>query len=950
VRGEIADVPMRGSSLRVKINIAIFLAFVAAAAAFAGILAYYMESRQAAAQNRTRALLGALAVHRLESLGPLLDKPRELDKVRDILNRLVLVEGVTEASLFSADGLLVAGAGAHPAAPHLDGGELATQRVFTVSAAEDGRMAASLVEPIVAGGHVLGYLRLRYSLREINALNRHTWSIFVLAVTGAYLLLATLLNLMLHRFVLSPVEALRRGIEAVEAGQLGQVLPVVSHDAVGQLAMAFNAMSARLKETSESLARSRDKIEEDGRLLARRVEERTEELARANARLTGEVAARGEAEARLGRSLALYRAILESKTEGVLCINTTPPRDVLAVNNRFLEIWGLPEDWIKHDRYARLDMVMDKLADPEASRAAYAALMDDPERQDVTVLALRDGRYLERRSAPIMEAGQAIGRVFSYVDVTEERRRQARTERDRDRAEDASKAKGAFLAVMSHEIRTPLNVVIGLTEELLAGPASREQRDHLRTIQESAGHLLAVVSDVLDFSKIEAGKLILERGDVDVRAIVQSLAVVFAHEAELKGLQFAASVDEAVPGHLRGDAGRLRQVLVNLVGNAVKFTERGSVAVAVGLAAPGGRPDGRVWLVIRVSDTGLGIDAAQQARLFKDFEQGPGHIARRFGGTGLGLAITKGIVSRMGGDIEVVSQPGQGSVFTVRVGLDQIGEEEAASLAATAEAEAETPFCLRILLVEDNALNAAVTRLHMGRMGHTLLVASSAREAYDILSRERFDAVLMDIEMPEIDGITAARTIRAGGPPGAPVLDPGLPIIAVTAHALEDMRQECLEAGMTGFVSKPINFKLLRQVLEDAARGQVPAGPGVCPPPVQADKTTFDPDAAREAMGINWDQYLELSQVSFDEGERRLAEAETAMDAGDTGRAAIAAHTLKGAAATLGAYACRDLAGRLDKALRAGDLAVAGEVRAALRPAWATFAQVFAAWRPPQEG
>ncbi len=941
---------MRATSLRVKINIAILVAFLAAAVAFGAILSFYMDSRQAAAQNRTRALLGALAAHRLDTLGPLLDRPQEQARVQDTLHRLVRVDGVTEASLFGADGRLLAQAGPGRAAP-LAGEDsqpgMPERRVFTVSAGEDGKLSASLVEPVSDDGGIRGYLRLRYSLRDISALNQQIWLVFGLAVAGAYLLLAASLNVMLHRFVLSPVETLRQGLAAVEAGRLGHALPVTSRDALGRLAMAFNAMSARLKETSDDLARSRAEIEDNGRLLARRVEERTEELARANERLTAEVEARRAAEARLEHSLALYRAILESKTEGVLCLTSAQPRDILAVNNRFLELWELPGDWIREERERRLDMVLAKVTDAVAVRAAYDALMDDPWRQDVAVLALRDGRFLERRSAPIVEAGAAIGRAFSYVDVTEERRRQACAERDRDRAEDASKAKGAFLAVMSHEIRTPLNVVLGLTEELLAGPASPRQRDHLRTIQESAAHLLGLLNDVLDFSKIEAGKLILERGDVDLRRLLDGVAAVFAHQAQGKGLAFAATVDPAVPQHLRGDAGRLRQVLVNLVANAVKFTEVGGVRVSVGLAEPLAGPDGEAELAIRVSDTGIGMDEERQARLFEVFEQGPGHVARRYGGTGLGLAIVKGIVARMGGHIAVQSRPGEGSVFTVLLRLPQAAGGEPDVSAASAEAPSRR---LRILLVEDNALNAAVTRLHMERMGHELTVAGSAREAYDILSRERFDAVLMDIEMPEIDGLTATRVIRAGGEAESPVLDRHVPIIAVTAHALEDLRQECLEAGMTGFVAKPVNFATLRRILEQTGgRPEPEAGPdGAARPAPAADASLFDPEAARQAMGISREQYLELARVSFAEAGRRLTEAETAMDAGDTPRAAIAAHTVKGAAATLGAYSCRDLAGELDKALRAGDLAAAGRTRAALRAQWEKVAAVFGQWYPPQ--
>ncbi len=946
---------MRGASLRVKINLAILIAFLAAAGAFAGVLSYYMSSRQAAAQNRTRTLLGALAAHRLEALGPMLGGKAERGKAQDIMDRLVRVDGVTEASLFDGQGRLLASAGeGRPAPLSDDAGNLGVpgRRVFSVSADDAGKFYAALIEPVSDGESILGYLRLRYSLREITALNQHTWLVFAMAVAGAYLLLAALLNLMLHRFVLHPVEEMRRGLEAVHSGRLDVAVPVTSRDALGRMAQAFNAMAVRLKETSERLTCSQARIEEDGRLLARRVEERTEELARINERLTDEIAARREAEDRQERALALHRAILESKTEGVLCLGLSGERELLAVNARFLELWGLPGDWAGMEPETRRKTLREKLVDPQGASEAYESLMTDGRRQDLAVLALGDGRFLERRSGPIVQGEACIGRVFSYVDVTEEKKRQDAVERDKNRAEDASKAKGAFLAVMSHEIRTPLNVVIGLAEELLADPATEAQRQHLRSIQEAAVHLLGVVNDVLDFSKIEAGKLVLERGDVDLRQILSGVASVFAHEAAQKGLAFSATTADDVPGVLRGDAGRLRQILVNLTGNAVKFTPAGAVTVSVSLASPEPLPDGRLAVALRVADTGMGMDEEQLSRLFKDFEQGSGSVARRFGGTGLGLAIAKGLAVRMGGDVTVQSDPGRGSAFTCTLPLAPAAETPAPAVEVAAEAAGQSEPCrsLRILLVEDNALNAAVAQLHMKRLGHDLTVAASAREAYAILVRERFDAVLMDIEMPEVDGITAARTIRAGGEPEAPVLDPEVPIIAVTAHALEDMRQECQEAGMDGFVPKPINFKVLRDVLEAAGRhGRIPA-PAATGPRPGAGAALFDPEAAREGMGIDRDQYLELCRVSFGEGTRRLAAAREAMAAGDPAGAAIDAHTLKGAAATLGAYSCREQARLLEKALRAGDGEAARQAHAALCDLWLEFGRAFAAWLAREEG
>jgi PAS domain S-box-containing protein len=1035
---------MRGASLRLKINIAIVLAFLAAGAAFGGVLHLYMADRLAVAQNRTRTLLAVLASHRLEALVPLLHSGQAVGDAKAILERITRVEGVTEASLFTAAGQLVAASGHAPQAPLTNetDGALPTGRVYTVSA-EDNRLTAILIEPIRTEDRDLGFLRLRYALADASPLAGQIWSIFALAVAGAYLFLAGLLNLLLHRFVLNPVNTLRRAMEAVEAGDLDQRVPVTTTDALGRVGTAFNAMVARLRETSRWLGESRAEVEEHRLLLARRVEERTAELARANDRLVAEIEARSRAEDSLSRQMALYRAILESTAEAVICVSASPEREVLAVNRRFQGLWNLPEDWTKMETpAARFAPILDLMVDPGLVRARLHSLMQDSESLSEACLELRDGRFIERRSGPIRQDGVYIGRVFSYIDVTTRRRaedslRQALAQRDavlgntriglattrddvcteinsrgaelfgysreeligrgtnvlfgsqeehevlaqefaqslsshgfinrecrvlrkdgqtiwirvhgkgvtpeapadlvvwafdditkekerqvnleqaKTEAEAASQAKGAFLAVMSHEIRTPLNAVMGLTDALLAGPASPEQVGHLRTIRESADHLLGVVNDILDFSKIEAGKLVLERIDFDVREVVAEAARTVELAARQKGLAFGVQIDPAVPAALRGDAGRLRQVLVNLLGNAVKFTAAGSVSLAVAPAPPEAASPDKVGLAVTVTDTGIGIDPTRSDELFESFNQGPGSIARRFGGTGLGLAISKELIERMGGAISVTSRQGAGSVFAFTVSLLPGNADAVVRRAAAPGTDnAAGRPALRILLVEDNALNAAVTRLHMGRMGHRLTVANSAREAYDELARQRFDAVLMDIEMPEIDGITATRTIRSGGPAGAPVLDPGLPIIAVTAHAVEDVRQQCLDSGMDGFVTKPVNYRTLQHTLDALGRD-------CSPPPTREAKALgqalFAPDKAREAMGISWLQFRGLLRTSFEEGSRRLAETRQAVATGQTDRAALAVHTFKGTAATIGAYASRQAAVALEEALRRKD-------------------------------
>ncbi|EKO39396.1 MAG: PAS domain S-box containing protein [Solidesulfovibrio magneticus str. Maddingley MBC34] len=1069
---------MRRASLRLKLNAAILLAFLAAAAAFGGVLHLSIQDRLEAARTRTRTLLGVLAAHRLEALAPLLQTAQAVSAAQVILERMVQVDGVIEASLFSAAGVLLADAGASAPAPLASqpGGNLPEARVFSVTA-ENDRLLATLIEPIQGEGEIAGFLRLRYALKDSALTGGRVWTIFGLAVAGAYVFLALVLNAMLHLFVLRPVNTLRQALEAVEAGDLDQTVPVAGADALGRLGAAFNAMSARLRETSRWLGESRAEVEEHRLLLARRVEERTAELARTNARLTTEIEARCRAEDSLSRHLALYRATLESTAEAVLCVSANPEREVLVCNRRFLDLWGLPEDWAQRPEAAdRFQPFLEKLAEPDAVVSNFRTLMLDSTSMAETCHATRDGRYIERRSGPILQDGVYIGRVFSYVDVTdrrrteaelrqtlaqrdallgntriglattenavctdintqgaallgydreamlgqsiavlfpdaavyqsladlsdhdfvsqgytrrecqvqrgdgemiwlrahgksvrpedpttsvvwafdditEEKRRQQSLEQARDQAEEASRAKGAFLAVMSHEIRTPLNAVIGLSDALLEGQAAPEQIDHLRAIRESAGHLLGVVNDILDFSKIEAGKLVLERRHFDPRALVAEAVRAVELAASQKGLALRATVAPDVPAALRGDPGRLRQILLNLLGNAVKFTAAGSVSLTVETVPAEQTPPGRVGLAAAVADTGIGLDPTRASELFERFNQGPGNAARRFGGTGLGLAISKELVERLGGHIGVTSRQGAGSRFAFTVFL-QPGDPAAVPPApqpAVRDKAALGP--LRILLVEDNALNAAVTRLHMGRMGHDLTVAESAREAFACLAKDRFDAVLMDIEMPEIDGIEATSAIRAGAPLGTPILDPTVPIIAVTAHAVEDVRQQCLEAGMDGFVTKPVNYRALEATL-DALRRETPRlparmpSPPTCPPP---ETELFAPGQAKENMGLTWSQFQGLLRTSFDEANRRLGEIRQTMAAGQWDKAALAVHTFKATAATVGAFAARNAAKALEKALRAERRQDADALLADLEQLWKKTRQALDDWRCPPE-
>lgn len=516
--------------------------------------------------------------------------------------------------------------------------------------------------------------------------------------------------------------------------------------------------------------------------------------------------------------------------------------------------------------------------------------------------------------------------LVSLRDISHRKRMERRLQEAMAEAERSNKAKSDFLAKMSHDIRTPMSGIIGMADLALTKLDSPSVGRHIEMIRQSARALLSILNDIIDLSRIEAGKLELDNRPFALREALAPTLEIAANLSREKGLAFSNHFDPSLPEHLIGDPGRLSQILSNLLMNAIKFTERGAIAFrADAQGNPGGQPEtgeDKVLVRFSVRDTGPGISKEFTKRIFGSFAQEKNKQTDQSPGSGLGLHISQQLARLMGGAIDFESTEHVGSTFRATLPFIPAEERIERRSGAGCHARDDHDLCaLAILLVEDNKVNQLFTREMLLMEGHSVVVAENGKQALDILARQRFDIILMDIQMPVMDGVEATRIIRD---PESRVLDHDVPIVALTAHAIKGDRERFLQAGMNDYIAKPVDFRKLFGIMADLFPNRTIIGDKEDQSSVPAE-----PAPANQAIDQEWLDKMLVARKPFlarmfavfvKEEPLRLEKTRKALDAGDMEILRFLAHSIKGATATMGAYGAREYAAALELAAKRQDL------------------------------
>ena len=722
-------------------------------------------------------------------------------------------------------------------------------------------------------GQVYGVVELGLSTTYVDSLLAEARkSAFSLA--GTEIILVAIFSLVLGNYLTRQLRLLETAAKVIGSEGPGYTVEINSNDEIGAVARAFNTMSA-------SLSRINAKAEDDTRI-------------------------RSELMESASRSEAISKAILSSSLDAIICINVKG--EIIEFNKVATQIFGWEKDEVNGINIC--DTII-----PEKYVAAHNKGMQ---------------HYLETGEGPVLgqrlelEARDRAGRVFpieisispittyeetlfaAYIrDLTETKAAQAAQDLARKQAEQANEAKSRFLATMSHEIRSPLTAIMGMNGMLLESGLTVQQMEIASTLNDGSEVLLSLINDILDFSKIESGQMVLNNDWFDLKTSVQRIVNLLARQSSLEQAEVETVFSTDLCPRYFGDQPRINQVVINLLSNAIKFTPSGKVTIHL---QPGEDGEG---VLLKVTDTGIGMDEDQLHHIFKEFTQAEDSASRRFGGTGLGLAISRHLVKLMDGEISVTSEKNVGSCFVVKLPLEGSNSSKDTAQFDALDYAASEFESVHILLAEDSPTNRKVIKASLSKMGLQVDTAENGMEAVNLAMEKEYDLILMDLAMPEMDGLEATRKIRSGGGKNS-----NSRIIAITANAFEEDRERCFAAGMNEFVSKPINIhsfrsKIQRWLHEDRGAEMRPEISHLL------DTGTFNQlyrDTGAEVLpGI--------FSLFVDECRQRLTSMNEAHINRDEKILEDQAHALKSSSGSFGAIKLEAVAREIEKAASGGDAA-----------------------------